>query len=206
MLPFPCCLSISLAKKIQKHLATKICFSINILVLHVNMRKSIHLRNLTEIQKMVWKMYLLSSKDNLGIYVQFQWGKFLIHVQNGKAKKSQQAIMVRSEVIRNFRNFGELQILNLGETNMALHTEIDIHWIYPANSGCQWQKKVYRHSLLNMLHSPGGDWNPGWGVDPIHTVKKCQLMPALYNGKPSYNINHSLYFGITSQANSSLSY
>ena len=27
------------------------------------------------------------------------------------------------------------------------------------------EMKVYRDSLLKMVHNPGGDWNPGWGVD-----------------------------------------
>ena len=40
-----------------------------------------------------------------------------------------------------------------------------IHWIYPppripvANEG------LVRDSLLKMVHNPGGDWHPGWGVD-----------------------------------------
>ena len=40
-----------------------------------------------------------------------------------------------------------------------------IYWIYPpprmpvANEGLGWD------SLLKMFHNPGGDWNPGWGVD-----------------------------------------
>ena len=28
-----------------------------------------------------------------------------------------------------------------------------------ANEGLGWD------SLLKMVHNPGGDWNPGWGVD-----------------------------------------
>ena len=28
--------------------------------------------------------------------------------------------------------------------------------------------KVYRDSLLKMVHNPGGDWHPGWGVVPIY--------------------------------------
>ena len=28
-----------------------------------------------------------------------------------------------------------------------------------ANEGLGWE------SLLKMVHNPGGDWNPGWGVD-----------------------------------------
>ena len=41
-----------------------------------------------------------------------------------------------------------------------------ISWIYPppSNSG-KWRFIVYRDSLLEMFHNPGGDWNPGW-VDP----------------------------------------
>ena len=26
-----------------------------------------------------------------------------------------------------------------------------------------------RDSLLKMVHNPGGDWNPGWGVVPMYT-------------------------------------
>ena len=42
---------------------------------------------------------------------------------------------------------------------------VGIFWIYPpprmpvANEGLGWD------SLLKMVHSPGGDWNPWWGVD-----------------------------------------
>ena len=28
--------------------------------------------------------------------------------------------------------------------------------------------KVYRDSLLKMVHNPGGDWHPGWEVVPIY--------------------------------------
>ena len=41
----------------------------------------------------------------------------------------------------------------------------NITWFYPparipvANEG------LVRDSLLKMFHNPGGDWNPGWGVD-----------------------------------------
>ena len=28
------------------------------------------------------------------------------------------------------------------------------------------EMKVYSDSLLKMVHNPGGDWNPGWGVVP----------------------------------------
>ena len=41
-------------------------------------------------------------------------------------------------------------------------------WIYLGSTphpGFQWQMKVYRDSLLKMVHIPGGDWHPGWGVD-----------------------------------------
>ena len=42
---------------------------------------------------------------------------------------------------------------------------LGIRWIYPppripvANEGLGWD------SLLKMVHNPGGDWHPGWGVD-----------------------------------------
>ena len=41
-------------------------------------------------------------------------------------------------------------------------------WIYPpprmpvTNEGLGWD------SLLKMVHNPGADWNPGWGVVPIY--------------------------------------
>ena len=30
--------------------------------------------------------------------------------------------------------------------------------------------KFYKDSLLKMVHNPGGDWNPGWGVDLRNTL------------------------------------
>ena len=33
------------------------------------------------------------------------------------------------------------------------------HPVTVANEGLGWD------SLLKMVHNPGGDWNPGWGVD-----------------------------------------
>ena len=48
--------------------------------------------------------------------------------------------------------------------------EMDISWIYPppripvANEGLGWD------SLRKMVHNPGGDWHPGWGVDQRHTL------------------------------------
>ena len=47
---------------------------------------------------------------------------------------------------------------------------MDISWVYPppripvANEGLGWD------SLLKMVHNPGGDWNPGWGVDLRYTM------------------------------------
>ena len=28
---------------------------------------------------------------------------------------------------------------------------------------------LVRDSLLKMVHNPGGDWKPGWGVVPTYT-------------------------------------
>ena len=42
-------------------------------------------------------------------------------------------------------------------------------WSTP-HPGFQSQMKVYKDSLLKMVHNPGGDWNPGWGVDPRYFI------------------------------------
>ncbi len=43
-----------------------------------------------------------------------------------------------------------------------------IHWVVPppSNSG---NEGFFRDSLLKMVHSPGGDWNPGRGDNPNNT-------------------------------------
>ncbi len=38
--------------------------------------------------------------------------------------------------------------------------------------------KVYRDSLLKMVHNPGGDWHPGRGDNPIY-IKKVYM--AIWN-------------------------
>ena len=45
---------------------------------------------------------------------------------------------------------------------------------------CQWQMKVfYRDSLLKMVHNPGGDWHPGWGVDLMYMVYTGNMRESL---------------------------
>ena len=45
--------------------------------------------------------------------------------------------------------------------------------------------KVYRDSLLNMFHSPGGDWHPGWGVDLRFPSIRPKIQPLfLFEGPP----------------------
>ena len=57
-------------------------------------------------------------------------------------------------------------------------------WIYPpprmpvANEG--W----VRDSLLKMVHNPGGDWHPGWGVDLSYTPLEFNRSP-LKSYKPN---------------------
>ena len=58
-------------------------------------------------------------------------------------------------------------MVNVGK--YTIHgTMVGIFWIYPPHPGCnRGQMKVERlgFPILNMVHNPGGDWNPGWGVD-----------------------------------------
>ena len=39
------------------------------------------------------------------------------------------------------------------------------------NEGLGWD------SLLKMVHNPGGDWHPGWGVDPNDIVDGRNPIP-----------------------------
>ena len=43
-----------------------------------------------------------------------------------------------------------------------------------ANEGLAWD------SILKMVHNPGGDWQPGWGVD---LTDRCVYMPQAYAWK-----------------------
>ena len=39
-----------------------------------------------------------------------------------------------------------------------------IHPVTVGNEG------LGRDPLLKMVHNPGGDWHPGWGVDPNYII------------------------------------
>ena len=59
------------------------------------------------------------------------------------------------------------------------------------NKGLGWD------SLLEMVHNPGGDWHPGWGVDPIlYIIISCyNIMPPLIflqSGKQSTSLHAGL--------------
>ena len=49
---------------------------------------------------------------------------------------------------------------------------------------------LFRDSLLKMVHNPGGDWHPGWGVVPTKTI--------LFFSKPLIlGFGHVLAFGFS---------
>ena len=49
-----------------------------------------------------------------------------------------------------------------------------MYWVHPPHPVTVVNKGLIRDSLLKMFHDPGGDWHPGWGVDPrcIHVPLK----------------------------------
>ena len=43
-----------------------------------------------------------------------------------------------------------------------------IDWVYPPPRMQSSQMKVLGFPVLKMIHNPGGDWHPGWGVVTTH--------------------------------------
>ena len=44
---------------------------------------------------------------------------------------------------------------------------------------------LVRDSLLKMVHNPGGDWHPGWGVD-LHDIEAAKFATSELRQNPLY--------------------
>ena len=80
---------------------------------------------------------------------------------------------------------------NRTKIDFSLHTNtnVDNYNIYlgctpPPPPGCQWQMKVDKATIFLFIYmyiysNPGGDWNPGWRVDPTCTYDSLKQYPHL---------------------------
>ena len=67
-------------------------------------------------------------------------------------------------------------------TGVSLY--IMMRWIYPRPSNSHKWRFSLGFPILKMVHIPGGDWNPGWGVDlnyaPLYFIA-CDLHVCWFN-------------------------